>query len=384
MSIRDRIVSLAPVWLRRKWGSRLLWGLGLQFDAAATLLAAARKASLPDYAPPDALPLIGDDRGIIKGYVEPDGNYRDRLKLWQSTRRLKGTRFALMEQASAYMFPAYRTYIVQRTSLAVYVSPGFFGYLERSWEVSGGPAVPVRWIPLIDMVYVYPFAEQCHFALAVDMTAQHDGAFVIPTVTEADMMQRNVADTLMELAWEWGSAHSVPAAVFLAFPIEGEEDQEQQYEPPLYLLHRECPEGIIIGRHNYRLSINPTCGVVESDHARLAVETAHRAMQLEQVAVEYFLEWETYAEHQDHYVTFDLEIRYRTGAGLHTVTIDSYTRTVPMGQTDRQTVRRVARYTLPIGAIAWHVQARVIDNTDFDHTLHGTAMLAIHTHFVGP
>lgn len=384
MSIRDRVVALAPVWLRRKWGARLLWGLGLQFDAAATLLAASQKSCMPDYAPPDALPILGNDRGIVRGFAEPEYTYRQRLKLWQASRLRKGTRFAIMEQLAAYIFPFYRVYIVQGKSDP---SPGFFGYIERSVGFVdyflGLIICPNRWHPIIDLVYSYPFMARYHFAPVVDMTAQRDGSFVVPTVTVPDMLPRTIADTMVELSWEWGSAHGVVAAVFLAFPAEAGDESKSSYSPPNPLLHRTYPDGIIIGRKNRELSSNPQAGTVESEFAAMIVETSGKPQQFENIAVEYFVEWETYAEHEDHTIVFETEIQYRTGAGPVSVVVDTYTHTVPQGQRQRATVRRVARYTLPSAAIAWHVRATVIDQTDFAHTLHGTAMLAIHTNFKG-
>lgn len=102
MSIRDEIDSISVGFLRRFYGSRLMYSLAIQFDALIDWAVLAIKAKYPSKANPDALALIGNDRQIIRGYAETDDSFRARCVRWIDDRRLIGGAVALAGQLRGY------------------------------------------------------------------------------------------------------------------------------------------------------------------------------------------------------------------------------------------------------------------------------------------
>lgn len=82
MSFRDLVQSIAPPWLQRQYGERMLYALTLQVDAIAEAAREGVRARAPgsDQQPPDALIQIGRDRLIVRGKYESDAIYATRLQ----------------------------------------------------------------------------------------------------------------------------------------------------------------------------------------------------------------------------------------------------------------------------------------------------------------
>lgn len=95
--------ATAARWARRYWASRVLYGIGIQFDALIDLTAEGLRASFPDFAPPDGLAAIGKDRRIRRGFAEPAASYAARLKRWIPDRKTKGNPYTLMRQLRGYL-----------------------------------------------------------------------------------------------------------------------------------------------------------------------------------------------------------------------------------------------------------------------------------------
>ena len=103
-SLRDRLedVAAAP-WLRRTWLLRLLYAIATQFDACIDWAVYGLKARYPSLAPSDALPVLGRERGIRRGFAETLTAYATRLVLWLISRKFKGNAYALMDQLAGYL-----------------------------------------------------------------------------------------------------------------------------------------------------------------------------------------------------------------------------------------------------------------------------------------
>ena len=102
-TFRDSILRAAPPWLQRAWASRLLYAMGIQFDALIDATVLALKLRFPQYALSDAIPQIGRERGIRRGFDEGATGYAARLVRWVDDRRIKGSPFALMSQLIGYL-----------------------------------------------------------------------------------------------------------------------------------------------------------------------------------------------------------------------------------------------------------------------------------------
>ena len=106
VTYRDSMLNLGPTWLRGFWGSRLIYALAIQWDALIDATVMAVKMRFPGWSAdnmPDALALIGRERGIIRGFAESNASYAVRLTRWIDDRRIKGNPYALMAQLQGYL-----------------------------------------------------------------------------------------------------------------------------------------------------------------------------------------------------------------------------------------------------------------------------------------
>lgn len=82
MSFRDLVQTIAPPWLQRHYGERMLYSLTLQVDAIAEAAREGVRARAPGspQQPSDALIQIGRDRVLVRGKYESDVGYAERLQ----------------------------------------------------------------------------------------------------------------------------------------------------------------------------------------------------------------------------------------------------------------------------------------------------------------
>lgn len=102
MGFRDAILQLCPPWLARGNAGALMRALGATADGLNADLKTGVKYRFPDYAPPEALPLLGNDRNIEQGPNEPDDRFRARLRGEVDENKRRGNGPALLEQLAAY------------------------------------------------------------------------------------------------------------------------------------------------------------------------------------------------------------------------------------------------------------------------------------------
>lgn len=104
-TIRDYIEQIAPPWLRRFWGRRMV-GVIQGFMGDASLEAATQGLQGPwlrsGFQPPDALPLVGVERRMPRYPSDTDITYRNRLgEAWDTWIRA-GNEFAVIGQLNAF------------------------------------------------------------------------------------------------------------------------------------------------------------------------------------------------------------------------------------------------------------------------------------------
>ena len=104
IALRDRLPEIARApWLQAQWLGRLLYSFALHFDALIDAVVLGVKARSPSLAPSDALPVLGRERGIRRGFFETDAQYAERLRMWLLSRRIKGSPWALMDQLAGLL-----------------------------------------------------------------------------------------------------------------------------------------------------------------------------------------------------------------------------------------------------------------------------------------
>lgn len=119
VQLRHQLRNIAPGFLKRgERGQALLFSLGLVLDGLAEWALQGVLARFPYKAPPTALPALGRDRRIVKGFDETNGAYRVRLVKWLDSWRKAGHAYSVLEQLAGVLAPhEVRIRIVTNTGL---------------------------------------------------------------------------------------------------------------------------------------------------------------------------------------------------------------------------------------------------------------------------
>ncbi len=104
-SFRDSLFNIAPPRLRGKWGERFLYMIGAPLDAIADTLREGVKARMPGVGTTTALPDIGKDRVIMRGFAETDEAYAARLSRAFDDWSIAGSPVAVITQLLGYVSP---------------------------------------------------------------------------------------------------------------------------------------------------------------------------------------------------------------------------------------------------------------------------------------
>lgn len=96
-TLRDSLDSIAPPWLQRTVGVRLLYALAIQLDAYWVMAEQGVKARFPGTVA-GALPYNGADRDLPRYLGEPDADYAARLRDAHRSARAWGSARELISQ----------------------------------------------------------------------------------------------------------------------------------------------------------------------------------------------------------------------------------------------------------------------------------------------
>src|SRR5258708_6161881 len=105
-TFRDSIGRLGPPWTQGFWGKSFKYVAGLILDATTDALRDGVKARFPGVGTPEALPYIGNDRQIIRGFAESDASYAKRLSQAFDSWKHAGSAPSVARQLLAYVTPA--------------------------------------------------------------------------------------------------------------------------------------------------------------------------------------------------------------------------------------------------------------------------------------
>lgn len=101
---REWRAKFTPSWLQTGEGGLLGEALDWMKDAFIERMFASLLVRFPDAAPEDALAAMGRDRRVF-GSINPDDDYRARLKTWLDDRKFTGSAFELIRAISTYTGP---------------------------------------------------------------------------------------------------------------------------------------------------------------------------------------------------------------------------------------------------------------------------------------
>jgi hypothetical protein len=119
---------------------------GWLLDAFAETCRQTALLMFPSVAPSDALEKIGKDRGIPRGFSEPDASYRERLRAWRYPRghRIRGNATGLLEQISAVFGGAVEVQTIDARGTRYTWGEDGATTVERgvAWDWDGSPLTP--------------------------------------------------------------------------------------------------------------------------------------------------------------------------------------------------------------------------------------------------
>lgn len=110
-SFRDSMRNFIPPWLsartsiEKTTAFRFLYCIAWLADIGTEHAVQALQARYPGLGTPTALPYIGRDRRIFRGFAENDASYSSRLVNWLSTHKRAGNPFGIMHEVQAYLTP---------------------------------------------------------------------------------------------------------------------------------------------------------------------------------------------------------------------------------------------------------------------------------------
>lgn len=101
VTMRDRLREVTPSWLRLGVAEKLMYAIGIQFDALVDACAAAISIRFPNVHGDESLKLLGRDRKILRGDNTADV-YAARLETWLDDHSTRGGPYALLDQVHGY------------------------------------------------------------------------------------------------------------------------------------------------------------------------------------------------------------------------------------------------------------------------------------------
>jgi hypothetical protein len=111
LSFRETLRRYVPPWLSdrpqsgKTVGFRYLYCLVAPLDASVEFAIQGLQARYPGIGTPTALPYIGRDRRIIRGFAENDASFSKRLLTWREDWKTAGHAFSLLRQVKGYLTP---------------------------------------------------------------------------------------------------------------------------------------------------------------------------------------------------------------------------------------------------------------------------------------
>jgi hypothetical protein len=102
-AIAQKAYELAPSWLKKPWGQRLVYALTLPLDVITEWIYQGVRARFPLVGTPTAYAALGRDRGIVRGPSESDEHFAERLMRWLDDWHTAGGPHALLNQIAGFL-----------------------------------------------------------------------------------------------------------------------------------------------------------------------------------------------------------------------------------------------------------------------------------------
>lgn len=210
-TFRDAIRRASPSWLTGYWGYRLLYAMAIQLDALGDAVTFGVKLRFPGVYSGESLPLIGRERGIVRGFDETDAAYTARLLRWLDALRRKGSPYELLRQLRGYLTGHDVRIRVVNNGGAWYTQnvDGSTEYvLAANWNWDGSTAAWSRF-----WVILYPPAE----LWTRDGTWGDGSVWGDDGTTWGCTAPIEQAETIRGIVAEWSGAHSRCVNIIVSF-----------------------------------------------------------------------------------------------------------------------------------------------------------------------
>lgn len=211
--IRSLLLSIAPPWLLDDNGRRMLYTIGVGLDGVLDWAKRGVLSRFATTAPTEALPFIGRDRRIVRGFDEPEADFRTRLKGWLRAWHRAGHAFGICEAVAGYLAPhAVRVRVVTNSGVwYTRESDGTESYLIQDptdWDWDGDPDSWSRF-----WVIIYPadaWVEETDWGTSGE-TWGDDGETWGTTATPEHVR------TIQGLVATWKPKHATCVSIIVAF-----------------------------------------------------------------------------------------------------------------------------------------------------------------------
>lgn len=207
MTWRDRVRLVTPPWLRNGVAAKLLYAIAMQFDALTDMVTAAVKIRFPGLYSDESLPMIGRERRIRRGRVEPSATYAKRLPRWLTDHKTRGGPYAMLAQLFAYYdgnhFPIR---LVYRSGRAFDMDvDGNVTMLDVTWNPDAVPEQWARWWLIYQLPDAIPAARKYGDpGLKYGAGATYGSGFTSTEIYDLRVVPR-----------EWNAAHAIGHLVLI-------------------------------------------------------------------------------------------------------------------------------------------------------------------------
>lgn len=216
---RDSIRTFTPKWLSNRRdqniGYKLLYAVTVSLDVLMQGVSEGVQAPWPGRGTPTALPLIGRNRGIVRGEGESEASYSARLIPWLDDWANAGSSAIIAKQIHNYLGNKPRVRIVDRSGNWVTVNAdGTVTYATAAWDWDSisNPERANFWSDLWIIIYPTEWAiTGTMLASLVSIWGTYNG------VGLGHAVPREAYATIPSIVAQWKGAHTFIRSIIWSY-----------------------------------------------------------------------------------------------------------------------------------------------------------------------
>ncbi|MGV1035326.1 MAG: hypothetical protein ACOYBP_08965 [Microbacteriaceae bacterium] len=170
-----RLIDGAPSWIRNGKGTDLLKAIGAHIDLFADAIVYSCSTRFASQKGQN-LGLIGENRGLQRGFQESDDSYANRLRPWRAEHSRRGTGIALLNQVKIAMGTNIQnTRLIYRNGVKYQLYPD--GSIQRGYtdefSANGDAAQWARWWLIVEGSVLDPSVVNSLRVITQEWNAAH-------------------------------------------------------------------------------------------------------------------------------------------------------------------------------------------------------------------